>query len=107
MAAMVGVGAAAAAGGVGGGGGDPIAAARAVLEAAGDAHIGVVQSLKDQKRALQQQKTALAKAIRNEDRKRHRIIQKAKSLSTDDLLSVVAARAAAKAKAKGKAKAHG
>ena len=86
---------------------DPIAAARALLEAAGDAPMDRVAALQQQKRDLQAQRSAVAKAIKNEAKKRRRVLDRAKTLSTDDLLSVVAARAAAKAKAKAKGKAHG
>ena len=78
---------------------DPIAAARALLEAAGDAPGDRVAALQQQKRDLQAQRTAVAKAIKNEAKKRKRVLDRAKTLSTDDLLSVVASRAAAKAKA--------
>ena len=91
---------------------NPLEAARNLLEQAGDARANRVDVLKAEKRGLKAQRAAVAKAIKNEERKRKRVLERAKTLSTDDLLGVVAARAAAKAKiaqakAKAKAKAQG
>ena len=91
---------------------NPLEAARNLLEHAGDAGANRVDVLTAEKRGLQAQRAAVAKAIKNEERKRKRVLEMAKTLSTDDLLGVVAARAAAKgkiaqAKAKAKAKAQG
>ena len=82
-------------------------AARDILQNAGDTRSAQIAALKARQKALQVQRTALAKTIKNENKKRQRIVDKAKTLSTEDLLAVVASRAAAKAKAKAKAKAGG
>ena len=47
----------------------------------------------------------MQRELRNEERKRRRLVEKARSLSTEDLVTILGARAAAKAKAKAKAKA--
>ena len=57
------------------------------------------------RRALKHERDTLNQQIRNQERKRLRILEKARSLSDADLASILAARAAAKAKAREKAKA--
>ena len=63
--------------------------------------------LRDQRRALAVTRTELSRQIRNETRKRKRMLEKSSKLSTQDLVSVLELRqernAAAKAKAKAKA----
>ena len=80
-------------------------AARDLLQLAGDTRSDHIHTLQARQKALQAQRTALAKTIKSENKKRQRVIDKAKTLSTDNLLAVVASRAAAKAKAKAKGKA--
>jgi hypothetical protein len=83
---------------------DPNAAALALLAGVGDLGANAMQTLADRKRALEVQKKAVAKEMKSEQRKRKRMLDKAKNLSDADLLSVVATRQAqAKAKAKAKA----
>ena len=94
---------------------DPGAAALALMGGMGDPAAGRVAQLEDhrrdlqgQRRALMKERTDVQKMIKNEKKKRQRIMEKAKGLSDADLMSVIAARAAqAKAapKAKGKANA--
>ena len=59
----------------------------------------------DRKR-LKREQQELTRQIRNEQRKRQRLIQKARALSETDLATILGARAAARAKAKPKAKAR-
>ncbi len=63
--------------------------------------------LRDQRRALAVTRTELSRQIRNETRKRKRMVERSSKLSTQDLVSVLELRherkVAAKAKAKAKA----
>ena len=100
---------------------DPGAAALALMGGMGDPAAGRVaqleahrRGLQDQRRALMMERADVQKKIKNEKKKRHRIMEKAKGLSDADLMNVIAARAAqakaaptAKGKAKAKAKAQG
>ena len=79
------------------------AAARALLEGLDDASAGAVAVLEERRAALHAERAQVKKDLRNETRKRKRLLAKAKGLSTDDLLNVVVMKAAAKAKAKAKA----
>jgi hypothetical protein len=88
-------------------GGDA-AAAVAQLAALGDGgDQGAIRlaQLTLQKQQLQAAKKTNQQTIKNEKAKRKRIQDKAKKLSTSELLEVVVLRAAAEAKAKAKAKA--
>ena len=51
-----------------------------------------LQELRDQKRELVQQKKAVTKQLRNELRKRLRLRERAKKLSDEDLVRVLASR---------------
>ena len=62
-----------------------------------------LQILRAQKAELTQRKKVLSRQLRNEERKRHRLRERAKNLSNDDLVRVLAGREA-QAKAKAKAK---
>ena len=65
----------------------------------------LVHRLKEQKANLAQQKKALTKQLRNEQKKRQRLRERAKKLSNEDLVRVLCAREAqAKAKAKAKSR---
>jgi len=81
----------------------------AVGEAGGDAVVGPaanrMANLIHQQKNIEAQKKANQKAIKNEQRKRKRLMAKAKELSTTDLAEVWIVRSAAEAKAKAKAKA--
>ena len=93
-------------GGEGGGGGeDPRAAALNAIHAIGDEQGDQAAALQERKRALLAEKKQLNKDVKNEERKKARRVSKAKSLSNDDLLTILASRVAAKAKPKAKAKA--
>ena len=81
------------------------AAALAAVGAAGDPDGAWLAQLLQQQKDLKAQKRTNALAIRNESRKKQRLVEKAKALSTAELLEVVGVRAAAEAKAKAKAKA--
>ena len=79
-----------------------IQAAQALGDVAGDR----VNSLEEQKRELTQRKRDVQRAIRAEQKRRKRVMEKAQGLSDQELLSVIATRAAkAKAKAPPSAKA--
>jgi hypothetical protein len=71
------------------------------------AEASVIARLRGEQQLLAKQKKALSKQLRNECRKRQRIKQKAKQLSNEDLLAVLAEReflVQAKARAKAQAK---
>ena len=84
---------------------DPRAAALNAIHAIGDEQGDQAALLQERKRALLLEKKQLNKDVKNEERKRARRVSKAKSLSNDDLLTILASRVAAKAKPKAKAKA--
>ena len=92
-------GIAAGAGDVGGAGGGVWAAAAALGDAAAGRRAELVQQQKD----LKAQRRRLTMDLANENRKRVRLLEKAKGLSDADLMAILASRAAAKAKAKPKA----
>ena len=79
------------------------AAALAAVGAAGDPEGAHLAQLLQHQKDLKAQKRANASAIRNESRKKQRLVEKAKGLTTTELLEVVAVRAAVEAKAKAKA----
>jgi hypothetical protein len=56
------------------------------------AEIDAVQGLREQKKNLMLQKKAVTKQLRNELRKRLRLRERAKKLSDEDLVKVLAAR---------------
>ena len=84
---------------------NPIAAAHALIENAGDPSAASLSQLERRRRELAAERKAVTRAIKNEARKRRRLLAKTEGLSDDALFNVVAMRAVAKAKAKGKAKA--
>ena len=71
----------------------------------GDASADALSSLMDRRRALKAERQAVTRAMRNEEKKRQRRLERARGLSHEDLLVLVGAKAAAKAKAKAKAEA--
>ena len=87
-----------------GGGADPAAAALALLQGMGDPQQDEVQRLEEDRRNLKRLATEKAKALGNAKKRQKRLMEKAKTLSDLQLMSIVTSRAA-KAKAKGKAKA--
>ena len=67
----------------------------------------LIERLRQEQQALTKQKKLLSQQLKNERRKRQRIKQKAKQLSNEDLVAVLAGReavAAAKAKAKARSR---
>ena len=82
------------------------AAARVILEGIEDASADAVNSLEQRRAELQRERMQIKKDLRNENRKRKRLLAKARGLSVDDLLTVVTMKATAKAKAKAKAEAR-
>jgi peptidoglycan hydrolase CwlO-like protein len=70
----------------------------------GDPISSALKDLGDQRSRLRKQRDDLNRHIRNEEKKRARLIERARNLSNDDLLSIMGSRAVATAKAKPKAK---
>ena len=70
----------------------------------GDPNSTALKDLAEQRRDLRKQRDELNRQIRNEERKRARLLERARNLSNDDLLSILGSRATAKANAKPKAK---
>ena len=79
---------------------------RALLGEVGDSRAARVCTLDQRRRDLKREQQDITKEIKLENRKRQRLLEKARGLSDTDLLSVVATRAAAKAKAKVTARAR-
>jgi hypothetical protein len=87
---------------------DRAAEARALLEGSPDAAATRLQQLEARRSELLAERRQVMQNIRNENKRRRRLMLKARGLSVDELLSVVVARsaqAAAKAKAKSTARA--
>ena len=80
--------------------------AQALLQGAGDSHADAVTDLSARKLALKREQQVIAKEIHNQQRKRARLLEKARGLTDAELLTVVSTRAAAKAKAKAKSRAN-
>ena len=77
-----------------------------ILSAAEGAQVERVGEMEARRKDLKRQQLELTRNIKNENRKRQRLMQKARCLSENELLTVLGARAArAKAKAVAKAKA--
>ena len=76
---------------------------REALDGATDDTLNRMQTLEQERRALNGERKRLARELKNESQKRRRLLQKARNLSIDDLLQVAMTRSAAKAKAKAKA----
>ena len=68
---------------------------------------GALTGLEAQRKRLAQEHRELTNRIRNAERKRARLLERARGLSNDDLLQIMADRAQAKATAKASAKAKG
>ena len=64
-----------------------------------------LQQLEQRKKVLRAERDQVNKDIRNADKKRARLLEKARGLSDDDLMNIIACRVAAKSKAAAKAKA--
>ena len=64
-----------------------------------------LQQLEQRKKTLRAELGQVNKDIRSADKKRARLVEKARGLSDDDLMNIIACRAAAKSKAAAKAKA--
>ena len=79
--------------------------ALAFLEDVGDASADRVATMNTRRRQLLQERMALSREIKNETRKRQRLLEKSRGLSNEALMEIIAARAARAAQAKAKAKA--
>ena len=77
----------------------------ALIHTMGDASAGRLETLAAEQRRLLAERRRVQADIVKEGKKRKRLMEKARSLSDADLLSVIASRAQAKAQAKTKAKA--
>ena len=77
-----------------------MAAAHALIENAGDPSAASLSDLERRRRELVSERKAVSREIKNEARKRRRLLLKTEVLSDDALFNVVAMRAA---RAKGKA----
>jgi len=86
-------------------GGDVRAAALAMISGLPDAAADRVDVLKAEKKRLAGEKKRIAIEEKKEKQKRRRLMAKAKDLSDQELLSIIANRAQAKAKGKARAKA--
>ena len=67
---------------------------REAVEGLGDASASRLAQLAGDRKALEAERTRLASEMKKETRKRKRLLAKARLLSTEDLLAVVAARGA-------------
>lgn len=76
----------------------------AAAAAIGDAPSAQIKALEAERKRLRQERHKVALDLKNAEKKRARLIEKAKGLSDQDLLDIIALRAAGKAKAKAKAK---
>ena len=76
-----------------------------ILRSAGDADAEKLAMLEAHRKELHNQRKTLTKEIKNEMRKRRRLLTKARGLSNESLLEVIAARHAKSAQAKAKANA--
>ena len=77
--------------------------AQVLAENSDEGSTQTIENLREQRRQLQANKRALTKTLRNETRKRSRMLSRSAQLTNDDLVEVLQirqARAAAKAKAK-------
>jgi hypothetical protein len=70
----------------------------------GDRCSTALNDLADQRRDLRKQRDEVNRMTRNEERKRARILERARNFSNDDLVAILGSRAVAKASAKPKAK---
>ena len=95
--------------GLGGGGGaaGPELAAAIALAAVENPFVARRRELEDQRRALVAERQRLYDAMRNEQRRRDRIMERARGLTTDDIIAMLGANLNAQAKAKAKAKGKG
>ena len=62
-----------------------------------------LNDLEERRKDLQKQRKSIARSIKNEEKKRTRVVERARRLSDNDLLNLMASRAAAKAKVQAKA----
>ena len=76
----------------------------AVAALMGDRCSTALNDLADQRRDLRKQRDEVNRMTRNEERKRARILKRARNFSNDDLVAILGSRAVAKANAKPKAK---
>jgi hypothetical protein len=70
----------------------------------GDRCSTALNDLADQRRDLRNQRDKVNRMTRNEERKRARILERARNFSNDDLVAILGSRAVTKANAKPKAK---
>lgn len=80
--------------------------AQTLLEGAGDSRADAVANLNARRLESKREQQTVAKEIHNQQRKRARLLGKAKGFTDSQLLAVVSIRAAAKAKVKAKSNAN-
>ena len=80
-------------------------ATQALLESSPDKSAEAVAVLNQRRSELQQERRQVTKEIKNENRKRKRLLVKAKGLTQDDLVDVMIMKAQVKAKAQAKSSA--
>ena len=80
-------------------------ATRALLESSPDTSAETVAALNQRRAELQAERVQVKKDLKNENRRRKRLLVKAKGLAEEDLVDVLIMKAQAKAKAKAKASA--
>ena len=77
-----------------------------ILRSAGDRDAEKLALLETRRKELHKQRMTLSKEIKNEVKKRRRLLTKARGLSNDSLLEVIAARHAKSAQSKANASAN-
>ena len=77
----------------------------AAAAAIGDPAADLLADLNTRRKDLLVERRRVAKAIKNQEKQGHRIVERARGLSDDTLIAIVASRACAKVKAAAKAKA--
>jgi hypothetical protein len=85
----------------------PAADVWAAATGVGDTTAAEVLALTKRRTELRQERNRVNKELKNAERKRQRILERARGLSDDDLVAILATRAATKAAQKGKAKGKG
>ena len=79
----------------------------AAAAAMGDPMADSLTALLSRKRQLQAESQRLQSEVRSAEKRRLRLVEKARGLSNEDLMAIVASLASAEAKAKAKAAANG
>ena len=81
-------------------GADRANAALALLETSPDVSANRLSAMERRRAELFAERRQIVRSIKNENRRRRRVMVKARGLATDDLMNLITSRAQAKAKAK-------